>query len=283
MREYLGMVVIRSHPSPQPLGKIAEPWQWRRLYEPIIPAFEFLASSPPERQARPYNGAHSFWFTLPRGSDKTSTIARCCNFLLSCGRGRVPLKISVAARDKKQAKLVRDAMVTEKLLNPWFGNLLEIDNYAAKGPGGELIILSADAGSAYGGSSDLVVMDEVTHWDSIELWTALKSETIKVPHCMTVVLSNAGYHGTWQHEAIERAKGDPDWHVYDEVGYKAGWVRPAKLAAERDDCIRTTGSTMEADRLFDNIWVSSRMGSVFSPRDISAIFDPSAITIDVAA
>lgn len=282
MREYLNMVNIRCHPSPRPLGQVAEPWQWMNLYEPMIPAFEYLASSPEERLVRPFSGPHSFWMTLHRGADKSSTAARFINYILACGRSDPKCSIRVAASDKDQAKIIRDLMVVERDLNPWFGRLIKIDNYAAYGPGGHVEIMAADAGGAYGGGSDLILMDEVTHWKSNSMYTALMSESIKVYNCVVVILSNAGYYDTWQSEAIDLAKSNPDWCVYDQPGYKAGWTRPEKVAAERENIIRTTGSHLEAARLFDNIWISSAMGSAFAQDTIDDAIDIQADIIAFA-
>lgn len=273
--------VIDSSPEPRPFGEVAEPWQWADYFDPIAPAVEHLCQSEEEaRNKPPYSGPKGFWNTKPRGSAKTSAIAMMCNHILAHARKRVPVRISVAASDQKQAKLVRDSMFVQAKLNPWFGNNLQINRYDAEGPGGRLEILSADAGSAYGGASDIIICDELTHWppSGQALWVALTSEGIKKPMCVMFVITNAGYQGTWQWNALQQYRQDPDWHVVDKPGYVASWVDAKRIESTRQQILASTGSAQEALRLLDNIWVSSRAGAVFQPELVSAISDPDAPT-----
>lgn len=272
LRSYLQIVKIDSQPQPRPLGKVADPWQWNELYNPLIPPLEYLCSSDEERKTKPdYTGPWNFWSTLPRGSDKTSSIGRFCNYLCVFGRRDVPLRISVAAADKNQAKLVRNAMETEARLNPWFERYIKINKYDASGPGGNLQILSADAGSAYGLGDDVIICDELTHWPAEDLWVAMTSGAIKRLHNLLVVITNAGYKGTLQHRALLEAKKSTNWRVYDEPGYKASWTSKEKLADMKRLIIASCGSMHEVNRLIDNMWISARMGSVFSSDDIEAL------------
>lgn len=271
-RAYLQMTVVNSLPRPRPFGEISEPWQWNDMFNPaFIKAVESMIASEEEAIRSPYTGPHSFWRTFPRGSDKTSALARTVNHLLIFGRRSVPLKISVAAADKRQAKFLRDAMLVEKSLNPWFGKHLEINQYDAKGPSGELVILSADAGGAFGAGDDVIICDELTHWPSQDLFVALFSGRIKRQSNITIIITNAGYKGTWQWEALNNAKSNPKWDVYDKPGYKSGWVTKDMLKETRDFIIRTTGNVHEAMRLLDNLWISSKAGACFLPEDIEAM------------
>lgn len=275
LADYLKICIIDSLPSPRPFGEIAEPWQWEEVLNPVIPAIEHLGLSKVERQRRKaYDGPLGFWNTYPRGHDKSSCIARMVNYLLRFARREVPVIISVAAADQGQAKKIRNCMEREATLNPWIGKYLEINKYDAKGPGGELTILSSDAGSAYGGGSDLIICDEVTHWKNDSLWIAMTSESIKRSHCVMFVITNAGYIGSWQHKAMVKFRTDPRWYVNDKPGFRAKWMSQEALRSVREGIIASTGSVTEAQRLIDNIWSSSRQGSVFDPLLIEKIFRP---------
>ena len=276
MRHYLEIVRVDSLPEPRPLGEIIQPWQWHDVFDPIIPAVEWLIRSEDERRLlTPYAGPQGFWITKPRGHDKTSSIARTANYCLFAGRREVPLRISVAAADTKQAKLVRDAMLTEANLNPWFGKLLVFNNFNVTGPGGKLEILSADAASSFGESPDIIICDELTHWANNKLWVAVNSGSMKRLHNVTVVITNAGYYGTWQRSVFEEKKKEVAsgrWYVCDRPGRDATWMSDDKVAEVRRDIVAATGSPFEATRLLDNIWVTSRMGAVFAPEDVEAMF-----------
>jgi hypothetical protein len=270
VRKYLERVIIDSSPEPRQFGEIADKWQWEKIFDPIIPAVEYL-----EGIRSSYDGPHSFWRTMPRGHDKTSSIARLCNHAVSFSRRY--LRISVAARDRRQARQLRDAMMAEKRLNPWFGNRLDIDNYQAKGPGGELEILSADAGGAFGGKSDIIVVDELTHWSSEGLWVALVTETIKRPGMVIVVITNAGYFGTWQKSAFDEVCRDPDWDVWEAPGLIASWMTPDKVKTVANIILSSTGSMQEVTRLLDNAWVLGRAGACFLPESVMAMFTSEAM------
>lgn len=268
-RGYLQRCVIDCKPQPRPFGEVAEWWQWRYLFDPILPAVEAMA----EVQSAPYQGPTGFWRTMARGSDKTSSIARTLSWLILASRKRVSLRVTAAAADRDQAKKIRDAMFREANLNPWFGRHLKIDKYAATGPGGSAEIISKDASSAFGGDAHVYILDELTHWSSRDLFDALMSGRAKVPGALMFVLTNAGYRDTWQHEVFqefqaESLKPNPLWDVYESEGVLAGWVDKRQMASDRK-----TISKVEALRLYDNRWVDATSNPVFDGEDVRAMLD----------
>lgn len=249
--------MIDSRPKPRRFGEVAEQWQWDNLAK-IIPAIEHLAGI---REG--YKGPKGFWFTLPRGSDKTSSIARICNWCLAFASRY--MRIGVAAADGQQAGLMRNAMLTEQRLNPWLG-VINIQARFASGPGGELVIHSSDAGSIYGLNDDVYICDELAKWESEALWTAIYSGVIKRSDCVCIVITNAGYEGTWQHRLYSTVRADPGWVVIEASGIVAGWVDPERIAQ-----VRKTLPAIEATRLFDNVWVSSNANYIFGPETIETM------------
>jgi len=241
---YLNRVVIDSRPDPRRFGEIAEPWQWDRV-NAILPAVEHVAGF-----RKSYSGPLNFYFGYAKGHDKTSFIARLFNWLLSYSRRR--LKVYAAAADADQARLIRDAMVSERLLNPWLKPRVQILLKAAWGRGGSLEILAADAASAQGKLPDVIVLDEVTHWHSKDFFDALYSARNKRPECVTIVTTNAGVKGSWQWELREAARTSPNWHFVEQPERQqlASWMNADRIAEDRKLLTPT-----EADRLLDNRWI----------------------------
>src|SRR5262249_35055955 len=108
---YLRAVLIDRVPEAQPFARVAEPWQMD-LLEAMVPAVEAVAGLRPD-----YRGPMSFWRTLPRGHDKTSSIGRLCCWLLAYAPRR--LSLAAGAGDSDQAEILGEAMKAEAALNPW--------------------------------------------------------------------------------------------------------------------------------------------------------------------
>lgn len=244
LRNYLENVIIDSRPYPRPFGEIAENWQWS-LAESKIPALEAISTI-----GYGYKGPRFFWDTIPRGHDKTSFIARTLNWLLTFSPRY--LSISAAASDSEQAALIQEAMQKEAGLNPWFGTKLAFHTRKVSGPGGRLRILAADAKGTYGRTDDLVVMDELTHWENRELFDTLYSGAEKrAGESLLFIITNAGIIDTWQWEVINTAKQDTDiWRVWEAPGPMASWMTEEAIAR-----IAKTLPRGVARRVLYNIWV----------------------------
>lgn len=202
---------------------------------------------------------------MVRGSDKSSSIARVCNWCLAFSP--TYLKITVGAADIDQAKIVRNAMLDEARLNPWFANLIKIDQYKASGQGGELEIIPAEASGAYGKTSDIYICDELTHWGKEDFWTSLYSGRHKRKGCLFFILTNAGYEDTWQRKLFFHLQTDPSWKIQEAPGIQASWVDRNQIDIDRRAMPET-----EARRLFDNQWVPAGGNVVFPHADITRLF-----------
>lgn len=242
---FLHHVVIDSRPEPRAFRLVAEPWQWALLGR-IVPAIE---SSAGVRAV--YDGPRSFWFTLPRGHDKSSSIARLSAWALAyCAK---PLRAVAGAVDKEQANFIAEFMQAEAKLNPWLAARLEFKHHYVHGTktGSKLRILAAEAYSSYGLKEDLIILDELTHWPKRELWDAVVSGRRKRPNCVIIVITNAGVVGSWQHEILLAAKESSDWYVYEAPHRLAGWMDAAKIDEDR----RMLPPAV-CRRVFDNQWIS---------------------------
>lgn len=241
---YLQHVMIDRAGEPCRFRDVAEPWQWA-LASRMIPALDSVAGV-----RIGYRGPRSFWFTLPRGHDKTSLIGRLCSWLLAFTR--VPLRAVAAASDRDQAGFIAEFMQTEARLNPWMSGMLRFGAWHVEGAhGSRLRIISADDRSSFGLKEDFMVLDELTHWPRRGLWDTLVSGREKRPGSVLVVITNAGLLGSWQREVFELAKQSPDWYVYEAPGQLAGWMDRAKV-----DELRKLVPAPLAKRLYDNQWIT---------------------------
>ncbi len=270
LRLFLDKLVVDRVPEPMRFELIREPWQMK-LLEPMIPVVESVAG------LRDYRGPRSFWRTLCRGHNKTTSIAWLCCWLLAYSRR--PLEMTAAAADSQQAGLVYKSMQRVAELNPWLGERLAFKQNLVLGPqtNSELQILASDTKSAYGGRYDLILCDELTHWQNSNMWNALLSGRMKRTSAdgtqgpVFIVITNAGYTGSWQHDMLEAAKRDhAQWDVYDREGFLANWVDKAVLASDRAKLVPG-----EARRLFDNAWVAAGEGGYITESEARACEDSS--------
>lgn len=251
---FLHHVTIDSRPEPMPFRLKADPWQWD-LMARLAPAVEAAAG------LAQYDGPRCFWYTLPRGHDKTGAIGRTVNWALGFTRRR--LSCIAAAGDKDQATILVDSMRQEANLNPWLGSRLNFHTYKVQGShDSALYVLSADASSAYGNKSDIMVLDEVTHWAKRDLWDSILSGRNKRPECVLLVISNAGLLRSWQHEAIQAAQDSPHWHVFEAKEPLASWMDRARLESDARVLPRAV-----ARRLVYNQWVDPAEGTGYVTRE----------------
>ena len=266
LAKYLDWVLIDCRPEPQPFGTVAEGWQ-RDRNEWVVPAFEFVAGLNPD-----YSGPKNFWLGYAKGQDKSSYLARCLNWTLAYAKR--PLRMYCCASDREQAEVIYDAMRREGDLNPWLAKHLDFKRNLVVGRdnGAKLDILASDAGGAHGKTPDVLICDEVTHWADSSLWQAMYSATEKRGgHCLTLILTNAGFLGTWQDELRQLAKQEhgKDWFFFEQpVGVKlASWMKGGK-----DSAARKFLTEFEARRLFDNEWLDPSLANerYLSPEEVEA-------------
>lgn len=257
LTQYLGHVVIDRRPNPVSWGQVWEPWQGR-IVRPLIPALEYMTGHRKE-----YDGPRRFMYVMPRGHDKTSLIARLCNWAL--GFSRNPITGVAAASDLDQARILLSAMNRENKLNPWLASRNSSYNYVVRGPGGLVEVVSSDAPSSSGYLADLLVCDEIVYWKDRTLFDMLLSGLTKRPQGVFIVITNAGIKETWQHEIFEQCQKDPLWHVYStpEYTHLASWMSKDEINSDRD---KMTAS--HALRVYDNVWTNVADRSLLSPEMI---------------
>lgn len=209
----------------------------------------------------------------PRGHSKTTDIAVVVIWSLVFSTR--PIRGYAFAADKDQAALLRQAIETILRLNPWLSEILTVTKDAVTvtagkhpGEGGHLRIETSDVASSYGILPDLIVADELTHWQGDgSLWHSLVSSAAKRTNCLMVVIANAGFQDSWQWGVRESARTDEAWHFASLDGPQASWMTPERLAETRRML-----PAVAWERLFCNRW-SSGGGDALTPDDIERAFD----------
>lgn len=212
------------------------------------------------------------WLERPRGHSKTTDLAVTCCYALAFATR--PLRGYAYAADKDQAGLLKQAIGTILRLNPWLGSILSVESHrvinVAKGhpaEGGTLTIEASDVGSSYGILPDIIIADEVCHWEGDgSLWHSLISSAAKRSNCLLVVISNAGFVDSWQWNIREAARTDEAWYFSRLDGPRASWMTEARLAEQQ----RMLPGIAFA-RLWLNEW-SSGGGDALRREDIDQAF-----------
>ncbi len=210
----------------------------------------------------------------PRGHSKTTDLGvTCCYAMAFATRS---LRGYAYAADRDQSSLLKDAIHRLLRLNPWLGDILEVQrdcvvNKARSHPGegSVLAIATSDVGSSYGILPDFIIADELCHWQEGSgeaLWHSLISSAAKRSNCFFAVITNAGFVDTWQWKTREAIRGDEAWYFSRLNGPQASWMTPTRLAEQR----RLLPPVAFA-RLWENQW-SSGGGDALSEADIKAAF-----------
>jgi len=247
LRYYLDNVIINSSPKPLPWKRIRESWQ-DDLLAPKLPAFEHLAGL-----TETFIGPMSFFDILARGHDKSSLEGRLATGLLLCSKR--PIQGYIVAADLDQGKLLRAAMQEEAALNPWLEPFIQFKGDKIVGPAGEIEVVPADAGGAFGYRGNLFIFDEMTNWQKPvckKVYEAVMSGTEKRNPRIVAIISNAGWYGSWQRKIWDAVQDKPDWSTFYRKGQLASW-----MPRERVDALRAAiPSGAECRRVFDNEWIN---------------------------
>lgn len=242
MDGFLRWWTVDSSP-PARLSSVIRPFQIDR-YNRIAPAIERVAGLRPS-----YDGPKAFWNICARGYDKSGSIAR--TIIWTIAYYRTPVSVIVAASDQDQANIIHQAAENEVKLNPWIAHRVKFKRNRIEGAGGVVDIIAADAPGSYGLRPDLIVCDELTWWETDELWHAVFTSRQKRPNCVLVIISNAGVLRTWQHELYTKAKVDPRWMVWETDPAK----NPTWMSQKDIDEDAKLLPVAIAKRLYKNLWI----------------------------
>jgi phage terminase large subunit-like protein len=265
-------LLIDAGSVPQILDVVADSWQVND-FEATDPAWARVAGLPSGGD----KGRERVWLERPRGHSKTGDIAAMVAFAMSASRRK--LRGVIAASDKDQAALQRDAIDCLVRFNTWLADFLEVqrDKVINRHTGSEAVILSNDVPGSYGLTPDFVIAEELTHWSKRDLWDSLFSSAAKrAAGCLLLVIANAGFQDSWQWELREAIRVDPSWYFSRLDGPKASWITHERLAEQQRLLPRPA-----FERLWLNLWVPGA-GDALESHLIDAAFAKGISSIDAA-
>jgi hypothetical protein len=207
-----------------------------------------------------------FYLEWTKGCAKTTLIASsllfCIIFL------ERPVEIRVGAGDQEQAAEAR--LVIRQFLrdNFWLNALVKVDNWiisSLKDNGSRIVIVTADPKTQHGGRPFISWMDEFVHCDSEDFYDALLANQAKVPDGLTIVSSNSGILGTWQHKRREYYRQSRDWFFHARTE-PAPWISPRDLAE-----LEATMPKGQFLRFFKGVWCASEESAITEDDLLAAI------------
>ncbi len=229
--EFRRGLLVETDQGARPFVDVMDVWQ-REDFQVLDPGWRAVAGHPVR------GGFQRAYLERPRGHSKTTDIAIMCAWALFASPRA--LDGYVAAADKDQARLDRDAIAKLVQLNPWLKSYLDVQAYRVVNPltGSRLEILSSDAATSYGLNPDFIIIDELTHWQNRDLWDSLFSAAGKREKCMLTIISNAGFgageKASWQWSLREACRTDPErWHFHHLDGPVASWITQERLDEQR--------------------------------------------------
>ena len=107
------------------------------------------------------------------------------------------------------------------------------------------------------------VCNELSHCTSEDFIKTLRDNTDKLPTNLTIIATNAGILGSWQHRWQQLYRDDPRWY-FQKVTEVAPWI-PADFIADAE----RRNSASRFYRLWRGIW-STGGGDALDPADIAA-------------
>ncbi len=233
-------------------------------FRSIAPALEAVrkGTQPPRRR---------FWIERTKKASKDGDIALMLLWQLAFAIR--PVYIQVGAADRDQAGIVKKRMKDTVYYNPWLEDLVDIQQYHARHKGGlcEMDLLPADAGTAHGGTPDLMVINELSHihdhkWDFAE---TMMDNAAGVPYGVVIIATNAGFKGThaeiWRQNAIDSS----DWDAFI-LDQPSPWINEHDLVDAKK-----RNSKARYSRLWLGQWTNPA-GENFDEKDIDFAFSQSA-------
>lgn len=251
------VLLIDSDSGPQRLSVVCDDWQ-RTDFERLDSGWRAVAGHKIERPAL------RAWLERSRGHSKTSDIAVMLAWVLFASPRR--LSGVVAAADRDQARLLRDAVSKLVRLNPWLSKYITVQEGRILNPHTESTcdVIASDVASSYGLLCDFIIADEVAHWRDRGLWDSLLSTAAKRKVCLLLAITNAGFEDSWQWTVRQAIRNDPSWYFSRLDGPKAKWITPDRLAEQR-----RLLPDLAYRRLWLNVW-SGGSGDALHADDITA-------------
>jgi phage terminase large subunit-like protein len=255
-------LLIDTDQGPRQLSECLEdnPWQ-RQDFQGLDPGWRRAAGQVVEGSC-----SQRAWLERPRGHSKSTDIMTMGAWCLFASRRKI--SGVVAAVDRDQAAIDRDAVSRLLSLNPWLSQFVEVQQWRIVNPhtGSTLEFMASDVASSYGLLIDFAVCDEVTLWPKRELFDSIFSAVAKRSNCLLLCIGNAGFDDSWQAPLRDSIRSDPNWYYHRLDGPMASWIS-LEILAEQERLLPASAYR----RLWLNEW-SPGAGDALSPADIAAAF-----------
>ena len=215
-------LLIDGDSGPRKLAGCLDPWQ-RDDFEALDPAWRRVAGQDVEPRFL------RAWLERPRGHSKTGDASVMVTWALFASRKKIN-GVTVAC-DRAQAGLLRNSVDTLLRLNPWLGEILDVQatKIINRHTGSTLTIESADVASSFGWLVDFAVFDEASHAVKPDLFQSVFSAIAKKRFGLLVSICNAGYRHSWAWDLREKIKGDSAWYFHRLDGPVASWISSQNL------------------------------------------------------
>jgi hypothetical protein len=204
-----------------------------------------------------------FWIERTKGAAKDSDVGLMVLWLLFASARSVVCQ--VGAVDKSQAQELQRIIQSLVKINDWLAGTIKVHAYHITNwrTGSTCQILPSDAPGAHGSRPDLTIINEISHVPKREFIETLLDNAAKMPYGVTVVITNAGFVGSWQHDIREQVLASGRWKfsAFTEV---APWIDPAEVEE-----IRKREAPGRFRRLWQGEWIFAA-GDALKEEDLNA-------------
>ena len=211
---------------------------------------------------RPYHFA-----TRARGYSKTRDLAGLCLGMMVVDPAAL---IDWLAADKEQGQLAIQSIIGFLQRTPGLAEQFTVTvNKVIHTSGSRLEVLAADAASAFGRRTSLMVLDELGNWPDTEstrrLYHAMRSTLPKIEGSRLVIITNSGSPSHFAYAELEHARTSELWRV-SEIAGPPPWMDPARLEEQRASLPAAIYT-----QLWENRWVEA-VGDFLDPAVLDAAF-----------
>jgi hypothetical protein len=239
---FLDEVIVPASGGGRRFGDVMADFQ-RKRFATIVPALVAVANG-----EKPEPAKH--WWEAVKGCSKTTDLA--CLLLWLVAFTRRPLLVQVGAADADQAAEIKKAAADILRLNGWLAEVVTVltDRVVCPRTDSTCEILAADVAGSHGARPDVLILDEVAHVQKTEFLENLLDNASKIPNCLTVVATNAGFTGSWAWRLRELARTSARWFFHQRTE-PSPWVDAAEIEEAKR---RNTPSRFA--RLWKGLWSS---------------------------
>ena len=242
--EFFENLVIDS--SDRGLVRLGDVWDDVQVadFKAMTPLLQWytgvLSEKPPVRQ---------FFIQRGRGRSKTTDIAAAVLYVLFFSPKTIDGMIAAADKDQANLMILQASKVLE--CNPFLLQRLTLQRkrVANEKTKSQIVSHSSDVASSWGLTSDLIVCDEFSHWQTNkeDFWTSVYTTYLKRSGGL-FICTNAGWGQNFQWNVKQLAIDSDSWYHHAPLG-PAGWYTEEMLTQQRKAMTKS-----QYERAIENIW-----------------------------